>query len=109
MNFSTLEISNNRPCVPLGRVVCMRPINVFKLLINFRQAIETVYSDYLGRGSHPWVYLSLEMPGESIDVNVHPTKLEVHFLHDEKIIARIQKEFDSQLAPSSDQGSEILQ
>ena len=67
----------------------------------FRQAIETVYSDYLGKGSHPWVYLSLEMPGKNIDVNVHPTKLEVHFLHDEKIIARIQKEFDSHLAPSS--------
>ena len=60
-----------------------------------------VYSDYLGKGSHPWVYLSLEMPGKNIDVNVHPTKLEVHFLHDEKIIARIQKEFDAHLAPSS--------
>ena len=42
------------------------------------------------------------MPGSSIDVNVHPTKSEVHFLHDEKILDLIQTALDKKLAPASD-------
>jgi len=48
------------------------------------------------------------MPGSNIDVNVHPTKLEVHFLHDEKILEMIQKEFDKKLAPSCDNRSIVI-
>jgi len=34
---------------------------------------------------------SLKIAPHNIDVNVHPTKYEVHFLHQEQVIERIQK------------------
>ena len=43
-----------------------------------RRAIEEVYSSYLPKGGHPFIYVSLQLPPESLDVNVHPTKREVH-------------------------------
>ncbi|KAG0308102.1 DNA mismatch repair protein [Dissophora globulifera] len=54
-----------------------------------RKAIEAVYASYLPKNTHPWVYLSLEMEPRNVDVNVHPTKREVHFMNEEEIIATI--------------------
>ena len=68
-----------------------------------RQTIESVFATFVGKTSKPFVYLSLNMPGANIDVNVHPTKLEVQFLHEEKINDLLQKEFDKILAARSDE------
>ena len=46
-----------------------------------KKSIELVYSAYLPKGSHPFVYMSLEINPQNVDVNVHPTKHEVHFLY----------------------------
>ena len=46
-----------------------------------KKSIEMVYSAYLPKGSHPFVYMSLEINPQNVDVNVHPTKHEVHFLY----------------------------
>ncbi|CAO3563262.1 unnamed protein product [Mortierella alpina] len=54
-----------------------------------RKAIESVYASYLPKNTHPWVYLSLEMDPKNVDVNVHPTKREVHFMNEEEVIAKI--------------------
>jgi len=58
---------------------------IFLLFINHRavensslkKAIESIYTTYLPKNTHPFVYLSLEINPQNVDVNVHPTKREV--------------------------------
>ncbi|XP_030850458.1 DNA mismatch repair protein Mlh1 [Strongylocentrotus purpuratus] len=78
---------------------------IFLLFINhrlvdsssLRKAIEAVYSTYLPKNAHPFIYFSLEIAPHNVDVNVHPTKHEVHFLHEEAIIEDIQKCLEQKL------------
>ncbi|KAI5630128.1 DNA mismatch repair protein Mlh1, partial [Silurus asotus] len=81
----------------------------FILFINHRlvessalkKAIEVVYTAYLPKNTHPCLYLSLEIAPHNVDVNVHPTKHEVHFLHEDCIIGSIQKHIESKLLGSN--------
>ncbi|KAM3862566.1 DNA mismatch repair protein Mlh1 [Diretmus argenteus] len=66
-----------------------------------KKAIETVYAAYLPKNTHPFLYLSLEIAPHNIDVNVHPTKHEVHFLHEDCIIESVQKHIESKLLGSN--------
>ncbi|XP_067014994.1 DNA mismatch repair protein Mlh1 [Anabrus simplex] len=74
------------------------PKLVFLLFINNRlvdsdglkKELDQLYSMYLPTGSHPFLYLSLELNPQNIDVNVHPTKHNVYFLHEDAIIKKIK-------------------
>eukprot|EP01134_Creolimax_fragrantissima_P000590 CFRG0590T1 len=55
-----------------------------------KKGVETIYALHLPKNAHPFVYISIELPPQSIDVNVHPTKQEVHFLNEESVVEAIQ-------------------
>uniref|UniRef100_A0A8D3CY97 MutL homolog 1, colon cancer, nonpolyposis type 2 (E. coli) n=1 Tax=Scophthalmus maximus TaxID=52904 RepID=A0A8D3CY97_SCOMX len=62
-----------------------------------KKAIEATYTAYLPKNTHPFLYLSLEIAPQNVDVNVHPTKHEVHFLHEDSVIESVQKHVESKL------------
>lgn len=63
-----------------------------------KKALEQTYSSFLPKGGHPFVYLSLQIDPARVDVNVHPTKREVHFLNEDEVIQSICKAIEDQLA-----------
>ncbi|KIW60488.1 hypothetical protein PV05_00702 [Exophiala xenobiotica] len=51
-----------------------------------KKAVEQTYQMFLPKGGHPFIYLCLDIDPGRVDVNVHPTKREVHFLNEDEII-----------------------
>ncbi|RHY14589.1 hypothetical protein DYB25_001689 [Aphanomyces astaci] len=62
-----------------------------------RRACEYTYAQYLPKHTHPFVYLALAIPPSHVDVNVHPTKREVHFLHEEAVVDAIASHLNTLL------------
>ncbi|VFQ90549.1 unnamed protein product [Cuscuta campestris] len=67
-----------------------------------KRAIEIVYSATLPKASKPFVYMSVTLPSEHVDVNVHPTKKEVSLLNQEVIIEKIQSVVELKLRSSNE-------
>lgn len=67
-----------------------------------KRAIEIVYAATLPKASKPFIYISIVLPPENIDVNVHPTKREVSLLNQEVIIEKIQSVVESTLRSSNE-------
>jgi DNA mismatch repair protein MLH1 len=63
-----------------------------------KKSVEQTYATFLPKGGHPFVYLSLDIEPQRVDVNVHPTKREVHFLNEDEIIAIICDEIRNSLS-----------
>ncbi|XP_046641833.1 DNA mismatch repair protein Mlh1-like [Daphnia pulicaria] len=74
-----------------------------------KRALDSVYATYLAKGKHPFVYLSIEIAPNCVDVNVHPTKHEVHFLNEDAIIHKIQSTADILLKNASTSRSFAIQ
>lgn len=65
---------------------------------SIKRGIEATYSTFLPKGGHPFAYLSLEIEPHRVDVNVHPTKREVNFLHEDEIVRKICETIQEKLA-----------
>ncbi|XP_051123536.1 DNA mismatch repair protein MLH1 isoform X2 [Andrographis paniculata] len=69
---------------------------------SLKRAIEIVYAATLPKASKPFIYLSIKLPPEHVDVNVHPTKREVSLLNQEIVIEKIQSSIESKLRNSNE-------
>ena len=54
------------------------------------RAVLQGYHTFLMKGRYPLVVLFLELPPETVDVNVHPTKAEVRFRHPDRVFRAVQ-------------------
>jgi hypothetical protein len=46
-----------------------------------KRGAEAVYATLVPRAPKPWLFLDVRLPPRQVEVNVHPTKREVGFLH----------------------------
>ncbi|MBA3944539.1 MAG: DNA mismatch repair endonuclease MutL [Herpetosiphonaceae bacterium] len=60
--------------------------------------IEEAYHTLLMKGRHPLAVLNIEVDPGAVDVNVHPTKSEVKFLHEPQVFALIGRAVRAALA-----------
>ncbi|NNF07502.1 MAG: DNA mismatch repair endonuclease MutL [Candidatus Eisenbacteria bacterium] len=54
-----------------------------------RQVVRQAYSDLIPPGRHPEALLSLRLPPEDVDVNVHPTKKEIRLRRERELYPRL--------------------
>ncbi|ONK57686.1 uncharacterized protein A4U43_C09F3030 [Asparagus officinalis] len=66
-----------------------------------KRAIEVVYGATLPKASKPFIYMSISLPPEHVDVNIHPTKREVSLLNQESLIDTIQNAVENKLMTSN--------
>ena len=87
----------SKRCVETTRGTPQNKKDRFTLFINDRlvestaikRCVDEVYANrpdhVASTTSKPFAYLSLKVPGSHVDVNVHPTKKEVHFLYEAEL------------------------
>lgn len=54
-----------------------------------KRAIASIFLVFLPKGNHPFVYVSMDIEPQNLDVNIHPTKREVRFLYEDEIIEAV--------------------
>lgn len=61
------------------------------------KAIEDAYKDFTMQHKYPFTVLHIEVVGEEVDVNVHPTKMEVRFHNQQLVYNSIYEAIDRAL------------
>ncbi|TET39193.1 MAG: DNA mismatch repair endonuclease MutL [Dehalococcoidia bacterium] len=55
------------------------------------RAVEDAYQGLLMAGKHPIAVLNISLPGQDVDINVHPTKSEVRFRYEPALFVAVQR------------------
>jgi DNA mismatch repair protein MutL len=61
-------------------------------------AVQEAYHALLPGGRHPLAAIHLTVPPDDLDVNVHPTKIEVRFRHDRRVFSLLRRALRQALA-----------
>ncbi len=61
------------------------------------RAVEDAYHGLLMQGKHPVAVINVEVPAGEVDVNVHPTKIEVKFRDEKSVFTSVQRAVRSAL------------
>lgn len=65
-------------------------------------AVVNAYSSYLMKRQYPFFVLSINMPSENVDVNVHPNKLDVRFSDNRVVYSAVYSSVSNVLDGSSE-------
>lgn len=69
---------------------------------DLKKLINEIYGKFMPKSSSFFVYISIKVPSNEVDVNVHPTKLEVRFSKENHIFAEITTRIQDILSVSND-------
>lgn len=70
-----------------------------------KKMLESFYAEILPKCGYPFVYLSIEVPPQIVDVNIHPTKKEVCFLYEDQLLQQIYGQMKSLLSSANESRS----
>jgi DNA mismatch repair protein MutL len=62
------------------------------------RATEEAYRGLLMDGQHPMAVINISLPAQELDVNVHPTKAQIKFCHEQAVFSSVQKAIEGALA-----------
>ncbi len=68
-----------------------------------KRCLESTFASILPKASKPFAFFDITMPAGDVDVNVHPTKKEVAFLHQEKLVEAVRVAIEEALLSSNAQ------
>uniref|UniRef100_A0A915KMR6 DNA mismatch repair protein S5 domain-containing protein n=1 Tax=Romanomermis culicivorax TaxID=13658 RepID=A0A915KMR6_ROMCU len=69
---------------------------------SLKRGLELVTSQILPKGNLPFIYIDLSIEPRNVDVNVHPTKSQVHFLHESLILKALEDAIEKKLTLCND-------
>ena len=62
------------------------------------RATEEAYRGLLMDGQHPIAVINISLPSQELDVNIHPTKAQIKFCHEQSAFSSVQKALEEALA-----------
>lgn len=68
-----------------------------------KRCLESTFASILPKAAKPFAFFDITMPASDVDVNVHPTKKEVAFLHQEELVEAVRAAVEEALLASNAQ------